>query len=169
MSAGGSSNTGKSSGSEKVRDPSAQALANLATSMYNETSPARQGLLSVFQEILSGNGAKLPFINQAVENSRQAGSTATQQTEEELARAGLSGTPFGARTMASQRTQAAQGVSQTRNDLMMQLFNMIPNFVLGQGQTAFSGLSGAAGRNTSTTASGKSSGHEIYGGYGKRG
>lgn len=151
---------GKSSGSQK--DPAATALANIAQQFAGETTPLRTGLISAFSQILSGQGTRLPVVSQAMESSRQAGSKATSDTSNELARMGLAGTPFGERVLSESRSGANQSTSQAGSNAIMQLFSMIPNFTLGQGQTALSGLGGAVGGNVS--GKGKSSGFGMSGG-----
>jgi len=106
------------------------------------TAPTREA----FQR---GGGIQVPIIAQAVEATRRAGSTAQRGTEEELARTNLTGTPFGQNILASGRREGELAASNVQTDIMKSLFNMIPNFALGQSQTALSGLSGAVGGNVS--------------------
>lgn len=153
---------GKSEGSQT--DPAASLLAGISQQFAGETEATRTGLISVFNQILQGQGSRVPVVSQAVESSRQAGAKATQGTETELARTGLLGTPFGARTMADTQQAAAQGVAGTESNFINQLFSMIPNFVLGQSQAALGGLGGAVGGNVS--GKGKSTGFGTQFGIG---
>jgi len=99
--------------------------------------------------MIPGGGIQVPLISAAVEASRRAASKAQQGTQEELARTNLVGTPFGQRILAEGRREGNLAASQAKTDVMKSLFNIIPNFVLGQSQTALSGLSGAVGGNVS--------------------
>lgn len=156
MSIGG----GKSSGSQS--DPAAGALANLATKFAKETSPLRQSLIGQLSNVITdpsgsqGRQIQVPIIAQAVEASRRAASDAQTQTGEDLARTGQTGTPFGQRIIAEGKREGNLAAANTQTDMMKALFNLIPNLVLGQSQTALSGLSGAVGGNVS--GKGKSSG-----------
>jgi len=146
MSIGG----GKSSGSQS--DPAASTLARIAEQFAIETTPLRQGLIGQLQETLTTGkptGAQIPIISQAVEATRRAASTAQRGTEEELARTNLVGTPFGQNILAEGRREGEMVPKQTATDIMKTLYNLVPNFVLGQSQTALSGLSGAVGGNVS--------------------
>jgi hypothetical protein len=144
---------GRSRGSQS--DPAAATLAKLGEQFTEETAGIRTGLIDQMQEILTTGGTNLPIISQAVEGTRRASSKALRGTEEELARTGLSGTPFGERIEAEQRTTGDIAAATTKTDIVKQLFSMIPNFVLGQSQTALSGLSGAVGGNVSARGSSK--------------
>ena len=150
MSIGG----GKSSGSQS--DPTGAALAKLATQFATETSGLRTGLISQLSSAMNGKptGSQVPIISQAVESSRQAGSQAMQSTNDELARTGLVGTPYGQGILEQGKITANQNASNAGTQATQALYNMIPNFVLGTGQSALSGLSGAVGSNVS--GSGKS-------------
>lgn len=153
MSVGGGGGKGKSSGSQS--DPAAATLANLATQFAGETTGIRQGLIRNFSNIISdpsgrtAGGIQVPLISQAVQATRRAESTARMQTGEDLARTGQTGTPFGQRILAEGRREGNLAASNARIDVEKMLYNLIPNFVLGQSQTATSGLSGAVGGNVS--------------------
>jgi hypothetical protein len=149
MSAGG----GK--GSSDTSSPAADKLAGLAQQFATETGGLRTGLIDSMNEVLTTGGSTIPIISAAIEKSKQAASNATQQTEEQLAREGLSGTPFGAQVLAGTRQQGEQAAAQTSQSLAQQLFSQIANFVLGQSQSALSGLAGAIpGMNQTTQKQG---------------
>ena len=149
MSTGHSVSGAKGKSKDQTTSPAADALSQLAIEFANETKGVRTGLLDSMQEVLSTGGSNIPIISRSVEASRQAGSQATQQTQEELARSGLAGTPFGASILADQRQQSAQNVAGTQQQLAQAIFQMIPSYVLGQSQTSTSGLAGAIpGMNT---------------------
>jgi hypothetical protein len=169
MGGGGSSAIGKSEGTQRTYSPAAGTLANLAERLFNQTGGIRSGLIDAMQEVLQTGGSTIPIISRAVERTRSEASKAQTQTEEELAQQGLAGTPFGEMIKATQAQQGNIAAGQTEQSLAQNIFNQIANFVLGQGQTAFSGLQGAIpgmGR-TDTTSTGKS--HAVAGGYNYKG
>ena len=96
-----------------------------------------------------GSQAQVPMIAKAVEASKQATSKATQGLDAEMARAGLSGTPFGIMMKNNARQSGSLATSQIPTNIAQQILAMIPNFILGQGQTAMGGLGGAASNSTS--------------------
>jgi len=130
-------------GTSSVDSPAANTLAGLAEQFATETTGARTGLLDAMQEVLTSGGSSIPIVSQAVESSKQAASRATTQTTEDLARGDMLGTPFGEAILASTRQQGEQSATQAGQQLAQQIFAMIPNFILGQGQTALGGLAGA--------------------------
>lgn len=155
---------GKSSGSSQTSSPAADTLANLANAFAAETRTARKDLIGMMEEVMQTGGSTLPIISAGVERSRQAGSQARQQTAEQLALSDLAGTPFGEKIRADQTLATELAARGVETDFAAQILNMIPNFILGQSQTATSGLAGAIPGQKSETASGKSSGAGITGG-----
>jgi len=139
MSIGG----GKGSSSQSTSSPAANTLANLATKFEGETSGIRTGLIDVMQEVLSTGGSSLPIISRSVEASKKAGSNALSGVSETLGQMGLAGTPEGESIRAGVRGESEIAAGQTEQGLAQMIFQMIPNLVLGQAQTALSGLSGA--------------------------
>lgn len=154
---------GKSSG--KQTDPTGLALASIAKGFNKEIGGLRRDLISQLNEVLTTGGSRLPLFSQAEEQSRLASSNALRQTEGDLYRQGLAGTPFGASIMGQTRQQGEQAVSSTHNAILQQLFNMIPNFVLGQSQAALSGLGGAVGSNVKASGTNIGGGTQV--GFGK--
>lgn len=146
---------------------SANALAALAEQFAGETTGVRTGLLEAMQEVLSTGGSSIPIISSAVESSRKASSKALGETEAELAQSNLAGTPFGENILATQRQSGEQDVSKTQQSLAQNIFGMISNFVLGQSQTATSGLSGAISGDTTTRERAKGSAADV--GFNKKG
>lgn len=161
---------GSAKGKEQTSSRSADVLASLAESFAGESGGIRQGLIKAMQEVLATGGSKIPIISRAVEASRQAGSKALTGTKEELAQQGLSGTPFGANVVATSRREGDISAGQTKQSLAQAIFNMIPNFVLGQSQTALSGLAGAIPGTLTTNAKGRTFGQsQTFGGQGSIG
>jgi hypothetical protein len=105
-----------------------------------------------------GGGVQVPIIAQALEASRRAGSQAQSGTRDELARTGLVGTPFGQSILSQGKRENSMNVANTQTDVMKTLYGMLPNFVLGQSQTALSGLSGAVGGNVKASGDSKNTG-----------
>lgn len=151
MSGGG----GKGSGSSTVVQDSAAAktLADIAERFSTETKDIRSGLIGTMEDVLKTGGAKVPIISRAVEATRSAGSKALTALDERLAQMGLAGTPEG-ETMRTEQVQAGEVQSAQAGEALSQaIFNMISNFVLGQSQTALSGLAGAIpGTSTARTS-----------------
>lgn len=128
------------------------ARSSQATSTAPPVAPTKE-------QFQRGGGIQVPIISQALEAVRRASSQSQQGTQEELARTGLTGTPFGQNILATGKREGNLAAANTQTDIMKSLYNLIPNFVLGQSQTALSGLSGAVGGNVSGT--GKSSGFGV--------
>lgn len=127
-------------------------LAGMITQLFEETTGLRSDLIGQMEAALRGEtgGGMVPVISSAVESARQAASRTERATTEELARTGLSGTPFGASILGQTRAQGEQAATQTETNILQQLIAGVPNFVLGQGQTALSAGAGAGGRSTSS-------------------
>jgi hypothetical protein len=135
--------SGKSS-SRGGTDPTAAHIATLLSAQYaKEVEPLRQDFISQLQTALTGDtdaAVRLPVIASAMEASRRAGSQAMQQTDEELARTGLAGTPFGVRTKSETGAQNAYNTSQIVPQFFAMLTQLIPDFVSGQSQAALQAL-----------------------------
>jgi hypothetical protein len=166
-SSGFSAGAGKGRGTSESSSNAARTLAQLSQMFAEETTDLRQGLIDVMQEVLTSGGSSVPIISEAINRSTEAGKSAAAQTNKEtetsLEQSGLAGTPFAASTLAQVRQagnfDTKQIASQIQTALAQAIFNMIPNFVMGQGQTALSGLANAIPGLTkvreSQTASGK--------------
>jgi len=147
-SAGGKS---AEAGAESANTEANKDLSSMARGFANETKGLRQELITQMGDILKtgGSQAQVPMIAKAVEASKQATSKATQGLDAEMARAGLSGTPFGIMMKNNARQSGSLATSQIPTNIAQQILAMIPNFILGQGQTAMGGLGGAASNSTS--------------------
>jgi len=159
MSAGVSAGGGK--GESKTSSKAAKILARLAEQFSTETGGIRTDLIDAMQEVLTTGGSSVPIISSAVDASRSASSRALQQTEESLATSGLAGTPFGETILAGERGEGERSVAATQEGLAQNIFGMISNFVLGQGQTALSGLAGAIPGMQKTSESAKAVGGGV--------
>ena len=143
-------------GTETRESAGAQGLYRLAEQFAAETTGVRTGLLEAMQEVLSTGGSTLPIVSSAVEGSRKASSRALSQVEEELAQSGLAGTPYGENIRAGQIQEGEQAVSKTQDAMGQKIFDMISNFVLGQGQTTAAAYGSAIPGDTTTKERAKS-------------
>ncbi len=159
----GSMSLGGGKGKSEIDSPAAKTLARIAGMFAKETTGVRTGLIDAMQEVLATGGSSIPIISSAVDASRSASSRALQQTEEGLATSGLAGTPFGENILAGQRGEGERNVAATQESLAQNIFGMISNFVLGQSQTATSGLAGAIPGMQKTSETAKAAGGDIGG------
>lgn len=93
--------------------------------LREQSRPVRQ---EVFAQILEGLrtggiGARIPIIQQAVEASRQATSSALRQLDQSLAQTGLAGTAFGARARGETLLAGEQRTAQLPTELVQQFIN----------------------------------------------
>lgn len=128
-------------------NPAEDLLVNMAQQFNEETSPLRGEFIGQLMEAITtgGAGAQIPLISKATEQSRLATSQAMKQVDERLAASGLSGTPFGEQTAAQTLLSGELATANIAPNMAMQFIQMIPNFILGLGQTAASAGAGAAG------------------------
>ena len=145
----------KGSGESRTDSPAASTLARIAEQFATETTGVRTGLIEAMQEVLSTGGSSIPIISSAVEGSRKASSRALSEVDKELATSGLAGTPHGENIRATQISEGEQTASKTKDAMAQNIFGMISNFVLGQSQTATSGLAGAIPGMQSSSESAK--------------
>lgn len=138
-------------------DPASNAqLIDLASGFAKETSGLRKDLVSQFAEILKtgGSQATVPIISKAVEASKQATSNTLKQLDEQLTTQKLAGTPFGAMVKAQTAQAGNQATSQVPTGIAQAFLQMIPNYILGQSQTATQGLGVGAQNQTSLANTG---------------
>jgi hypothetical protein len=154
---------GKDKGKESTASPAAMKLADLAEQFATETGPLRQTFITQLFEALSGRGADLPVISQAVERARRAGSQSLTSTKERLAQTDLAGTPFGEMIQAQSVLEGNIGAAGTESQMVQAFIDQISNFVLSQAQTASGGLAGAIPGMTETRSSGKETGAVLKG------
>lgn len=142
----------KASNNASAANPeSNQDLTDMAKLFAKETKGARTGLLGTMEEVLSTGGSTVPIISRSVEATRRASSNALRGTDEDLARSGLAGTPYGEGIRAGQRQEGEIAAGNTAQQFAQAVFQMIPGFVLGQGQTATQGLGASATNSTNLT------------------
>ena len=141
MAGGSSSKT--STGS--ATSPFAPLIAKFAKSFL----PSAKAFGQQETEALKTGGvnAQIPIINRAVDASRGAESSANQDTQQALARAGLANTSFGAQILGNQEMQGAQKTAAIPTDIASQFISAVP----GTSGTGVSAASGAAQADRSTT------------------
>ena len=131
----------------------------LAAELYGVSAGQHVAAKPIYGDVTTtSDSPAIPIISRAVEQSRREGSKALASTKDELAQQGLSGTPFGAIVTANQRKEGNMAAGNVQQSLARAIFDMIPNFLLGTGQTATQGLSGAIPGMQTTNARGKTSG-----------
>jgi len=169
MSASSAFSTGSSKGKETTESTSADRLSDLMTRFANETGGLRGGLIDTMQEILGTGGTNVPIISSAVESSKRAASKTLTQTDAELARTRLAGTPFGANTRANVVQEGNLSSEMVKNNFAQRIFDMIPGFLTGTNQTIVGGYGSSIPGNTSTRSKGDAMGQTTalqYGGGG---
>ena len=126
-------------------------LADIANAFYLETTPLRRNLISQMDEALTtgGIGARIPLIAKSQEASKRATSSALQQTDEDLARSRLAGTPFGAQARSDVLQRGEINTAMIPTNIVAQMLQTIPGFVTGANQTIISGLGQSAGAQAS--------------------
>jgi hypothetical protein len=132
-----------------------RALENLLTEVGGESKPARGELFSqIFESLRTGGiGARLPIVQQAVEQSRQATSGALSGTQAQLSRLNLLGTPYGQNILAQQRQAGEQGTARIPTDIANQFIQMAPGFISSTLGQQFGGASNLAQTSAAREAS----------------
>lgn len=130
-------------------------LVDLAETFAGETAGTREALFGMGEELITtgGIGANIPLINRALERTRLASSTAQQGTEANLARTGLTGTPFGQNILAEGARAGEMAAANVPTDFYANTLNLITNAMLGQGTQAMGGMGAAAGAEATQIAS----------------
>ncbi len=126
-------------------------LQSTAAELIAEVTPLRTELIGQMEAALKGDvsGGMIPILSKAVESAKQAASRTQQATTSELARTGLTGTPFGAAILGQTKQQGEQAGATAETNILQQLLSAIPNYVLGQTTLGTSGVAGAGQRATS--------------------
>lgn len=90
-------------------------------------------LLSQFTEALrtGGIGAQIPIVQQSVSEANRATSDTLRQTEDSLARSGLSRTPYGQAILSGTRMQGNQAAAQIPTNYAQQFISQAPQFTGG--------------------------------------
>lgn len=118
-------------------------LEQFASGTRRATRGPRNLLLGQLAEALStgGVGARLPFVQRAVEASQQANAQGLSRTKEDLARSGVSGL-FARNALAGQRQAGNLASSQIESNLLQQFISQTIPFLTATQNTAFGALQG---------------------------
>lgn len=152
-------------GGSKTRLPAGlDALSLIQAQSARLSAPGRNELFKqVTQALRTGKApaARTPIIQQAVSASRQAGSRATTQTAEELARRNIGGS-FATRTMANTRQAGDQATAAIGPMAAANIATQAPNILnMIPGGSLASGSAGSTRPDTLSPAVG--AGGEIAG------
>ena len=118
-------------------------LQPFAQGLQRASNKPRNLLLGQLAEALStgGVGARIPFVQRAVEASQQATAQGLARTREDLARSGVNGL-FARNTLAQQRQAGGQQASQIESGLLQQFISQTIPFLTATQQNAFGALQG---------------------------
>lgn len=122
-------------------------LGNISAKMMKAFLPSQMTMGSQLNSLLNTGspvGSMIPIISNAVEQSRSAASRSMRGTEENLARQGLSGTPFGANIMAGTRLKGEQGTANIATNALMTLMQAFMGAGQQSMQTGTQGMSASA-------------------------
>ena len=111
-----------------------------------------------------GVGATIPAVTRALEASKSAGATNERALQDQLATAGLAGTPYAIRAVAEQRTaqglgqaQVEQNVAERQAALIAGMTGLLPATVapfFGGSSAAATGLANLAAQGQQATGQG---------------
>ena len=109
-----------------------QSAFNYANYRKKETQLPFDVAMNQLLELLTtgGLGVRMPIYGKAQESSMKYASQGQKQLEEQLARQGLSGTPFGANVMGDYLTDALMKVSQVVPQMQYEDFYKMLNMLL---------------------------------------
>jgi hypothetical protein len=122
----------------------AKQLASQSEQLFRVALPGIQQGGQVIQDVLrtGGSQALTPAISKAVEQTRAATSAAQRALDENLTRAGITGTER-ARLLGEQALQGEVAAAQIGPNFALPLIQQAAGLSLGQSPTALSGLGGS--------------------------
>ncbi len=148
MGSGGKGGANTSYYMQQAADVQKQ-LVDIAQNLWNITKPVQQATAAQALETMRagplGMTASIaPLVARAVESSRMAASKAQAQAEEDLARYGLTGTPYGQQVLQGMRQAAELQLAQlptqmAYEDYYKRLGAFLP-LAVGQAPVALSGM-----------------------------
>jgi hypothetical protein len=140
------------------------ALEAFASNVQKDTAPVRDEFSRQLMEALTtgGVGARIPIIQNAVEQSRMAAANTQSQLGDQLGLSGLKGTPFGVRAMAESLQSGNQAVARAPIDIIRDLLGQVPNFITAQGQQQGAALAGASSAEAQTRAAQLQAAAQIF-------
>ena len=142
-----------SMGTSKSTSSMSSPYSGLIASFGKAFLPAAKQFGAQQSEALRTGGvnAQIPSINRAVDASRQAGSSSNQETQAALARAGLSGTSFGANVAATNQQAGAAETAAIPSSVAGQFISSVPGTAAtGVGAAQGAAASSYTGKATST-------------------
>ena len=152
-------------GGKSTQNSSSQALEDITKQIFEETTPVRGEMINQFLDVLltGGAGSQIPSITRAMESSKRATSQNMAGLDTRLAQEGIAGTPFAEGIRSQTQMQGDLATSQIGPQLAMQLLQLIPGFVTGQGNTVVSGLGTAGGIQAQNAATAMSPWNALIG------
>lgn len=130
-------------------------LSNIAEALFNESTPLRRTLLTQGKEAADTGGvtSQIPLINRLIEGRRSALSTSMRDTEGRLAASGLARTPFGQSTLANLQIGGESEIADIGPKTAAEFLKMLVAPTFNQSGQVVSAASGAAGAESTVTAS----------------
>lgn len=140
-------NMGQSDAGKGRADKITKDFYGLMRALLGETKNLRGEYNEQLMEALTtgGVGARIPIISKAMEASKRATSKAMTGAGEDMARKGLSGSPFGEAILSNISREGAYATSQIGPQYAQQMISGIPGYVGGMAQTAVGGMGQASG------------------------
>jgi len=133
---------------------SGNELTSMAKDMYGMSRPVQQEASTQALQALRGGplgmtAAISPLINQAVESNKLASAQTQARAGDEMARYGLTGTPFGQNVLQNMRQSGEMSLARIPTDMAYDnywktLGSLLPG-ALGQGSMGMQGMGAAAG------------------------
>lgn len=125
---------GSSSSSSKPTKETIQAQK----SQRAASTPILMEFAKQMMQALQGNYAQIPLAQRATEAGMNAAATTSANTEEALARSGVTG-PYARQVQAGVDQKGAFDVSQITPQMIMALLQQVPDFALMRGSPIWGG------------------------------
>lgn len=109
-------------------------LALFTRDINRQTAGPRREYYNQLWHALRGNISNVPIAQTATENVKAGASKSVEATRGELARANLSGTPWGQKALAETRMGGDIAVSRVPMEILQQFLGQTPNAILGSPQ-----------------------------------
>lgn len=135
------------------------AQERIAQGLFKESTPARQTLFKQYMEGLSTGGiqARLPIIQQALQQSKLAESDQLKSLNEQEGTIGAASTPYGIGAAAATRQPLEQATQAVPTNIVRNFLSTLPGFQSNVAQQTQAGLSASTAaqaqvRNAQTAA-----------------
>lgn len=145
MGGGKTSSQQQSGPTPEQRETQAFALESILKPLAGELIPQIVEALST-----GGVGARLPIAQRGVEAGRSAASRTNLNTEQSLATAGLTGTPFAESIKAFTRASGEQTVAGIPISIAQSLAALAPSLITGGGAISIGGPGLSSGESKGT-------------------